>query len=228
MLKTFRDFICYNQGRLIEYEFMLGLKHKRLREAFEEMRLEDSRNILEDLLVYSIDNCRDAYYNNFKYCEQLFLKKYNLESINLEMKVQTILNKSKYLDLANNRTKITESLKTTNIEDDSCLYYVANNQSTCLSKDNLKITIPMSLKNNLLSSEFIDQFMPTNEIIKEESLWGIFSIESLDASFSFNKDDEDIGYIFADIFSIYLIQHYIHTNYSNTFKKSIALHNSNN
>lgn len=83
------------------------------------------------------------------------------------------------------------------------------------------IIVPMTLMNNDLDNEFRDCFFGA---VPDESraMWGFLCFDHPIAGY-FLDDDVKIGYIFADLLSLYFISAHIHTSRSQTFQKACSL-----
>ena len=90
-----------------------------------------------------------------------------------------------------------------------------NNDSRSFYKSTL--IIPMTLWNNKLSKEFIKNF--TSSFVVDRYIFGFLCFDHIETDY-FNDDlDVQVGYIFADILSIYLFMRLVYTELSKTINK---------
>jgi hypothetical protein len=91
--------------------------------------------------------------------------------------------------------------------------------STCYKST---LVIPMTLvsSNNSLPSEFTDYFKIKYNSTKTSI--GFLCLDHRNINFFDEREDVDLGYIFADLLSLYLIQNLTCTDYSNIYKESTS------
>lgn len=80
------------------------------------------------------------------------------------------------------------------------------------------LVIPMTLVNNQLRPEFKEVFGATDNSGKK-SVFGFLCLDNHEADY-FKKEDISIGYVFADLLSLYLIQRYSLVVNSTTFRRA--------
>lgn len=86
------------------------------------------------------------------------------------------------------------------------------------------LIIPMTLNNNKLSGTFKEK---VNIQDVEKVIFGFLCFDHVDKDY-FNEDtDVSLGYIFADLLSVYLFNRLVYTEISNTFKMVDDLLNNN-
>jgi hypothetical protein len=80
------------------------------------------------------------------------------------------------------------------------------------------IIIPMTLRENKYGNpEFFKRFRIQDDT--ERAIYGFLCIDHHQEDFFEQEPDQRIGYIFADIMSLYLITHLTYTRYSKTYPK---------
>jgi len=77
--------------------------------------------------------------------------------------------------------------------------------------------IPMTLINNDLSDEFKRRFFENN-LDGERTIWGFLCFDHPTINYFDRERDSAIGYIWADLLSLYFISAHIHTELSDTVK----------
>lgn len=92
------------------------------------------------------------------------------------------------------------------------------------------LVIPMSIANNIngtnLSSEFQQHFKLQNPL--QRAILGFLCLDHVEKFFFEQSEDVDLGYIFSDIMSLYLIDTLTYTNYSRTYTESMKIINKSN
>lgn len=78
------------------------------------------------------------------------------------------------------------------------------------------LIIPMTLWNSNLTDEFIELF-GGSDIKIDRMIFGYLCFDNISENY-FNDDDIQIGYIFADLMSLYIINMLMYTSYSKTYK----------
>ncbi|MBA1443837.1 MAG: hypothetical protein M3H12_10030 [Chromatiales bacterium] len=269
--------ICYNQGKLAEYSYLAGEKHKALKET---MRGPDRKNIskikqlrdeLTNFLNIELKNASDE---NFKLIKQYFenrsekepricikvhnegmivplfrdRRSINDESYPIEANTgfSEIAKKTGYEFLCNN---IPASIKNNSyinarIIPDRLTHYKEQSLIQRLRKiDDVDwancwkeaegeagernhppletcykstLIIPMTLLNNSLSREFIQRF-EIEEKVSPRSIYGFLCFDHQEIDYFDKKPDITIGYILADMLSLYLINSLTYVDYSTTF-----------
>lgn len=88
------------------------------------------------------------------------------------------------------------------------------------------LVVPMTLMNSedWLSHEFRMHFSIERE--RQKASFGFLCLDHQCKNFFNEKEDVDLGYIFADILSLYLIKRLTYTTYSRTFNEALTLINS--
>ncbi len=86
------------------------------------------------------------------------------------------------------------------------------------------LVIPMTLVNNTLSEQFKNHFKV--DAISPKTIYGFLCFDNHTQGFFDEEHDVWIGYIFADILSLYLIDKLTYTTYSNTFNEATKLINA--
>ena len=92
------------------------------------------------------------------------------------------------------------------------------------------LIIPLTLLNNKnLKESFREHFEIPKTLSNDEepgrAIYGFLCIDHMEANFFNSEVDTKIGYIFADILSIFLIHNLIYTKYSKTFKNARKISN---
>ena len=83
------------------------------------------------------------------------------------------------------------------------------------------MVIPMSLRTQDIDVEFKKHFSLTKvPIERERIIFGFLCLDHQDTNFFEPEIDKLVGYIFADLLSLYLIQQLTHTEYSEIYRKS--------
>lgn len=83
------------------------------------------------------------------------------------------------------------------------------------------LIVPMTLINNDLDDAFRTTFFkdnPPDIKNKTRTIWGFLCLDHPSVNYFRQLEDIYVGYIFADLLSLYLISLYIHTDRSDTFR----------
>jgi len=83
----------------------------------------------------------------------------------------------------------------------------------------------MTLVNNTLSVEFKNRFAIQEASLK--TIYGFLCLDSHVLNFFNKNQDISIGYMFADLLSLYLINKLIYTTHSSTYKKALTVISKN-
>jgi hypothetical protein len=270
-LKKIREFVCFNQKQLIQYEYLVSERHKELRKYLESNSNEDEiSELLQNLIDIAYGNLLNILYENVENIYSM------LKSIGLEIEpnitIKTLENGA-VLDFF--RSHASANLSTTKIEsntgfseimnDSKRMYFIRHDLETdFLNEDydnprlnaNLRekfrrgeisweecwtavegseesfhyrstLIIPMSIRVNENDDEvFIKKFSRNvSHSDKVRTVWGFLCFDSTEKNVFKDMEDElrDIGYIVADILSLYLMFFYNHISGSETFNEALKI-----
>ncbi|WP_177419808.1 hypothetical protein [endosymbiont of Lamellibrachia barhami] len=269
--------VCFNQGKLAEYGYLAGEKHKALKDAMRgtgEKNKSDIKTLRDELTNYLNLELKNASDENFKFLKQYFEGRSELEpriciKVHNEGKIvplfrdrrsiddesypieantgfSEIANKTGYQFLCNNIPAAIKNNSYVNarINSDRVTHYKEQNiferlrkvddtdwakcwnevegvagernyppLETCYKST---LIIPMTLLNNTLSGEFIQRF-EIEEKVSPRSIYGFLCFDHQEINYFNKKPDITIGYILADMLSLYLINSLTYVDYSTTF-----------
>lgn len=235
MTKKLSEFICFNQGQLIEYEYLIAKKHAKLKNFishFHDLAINENdfikasnikHNELAELLIDLYDTCATS----LKIILQQNISKINtifdLKDLNFTVELLDFENNqyNKYnfynSDLTFEENKNLD-LPSESLTDNSIYTKLIFNNEREYKKENIVI-IPMTLRNNEdLSDEFKQSFFKGSA----SHIWGFITIRS---SESFSQKNIDLAHIITDIISLYFIFFHDHTEGSQSFNKALELLN---
>lgn len=238
MTKAISDFICFNQGQLIQYEYLIAQTHANLKDFLNHLNCSnnDKNNIdiasinvrmeLIELLTDVYTTCE----TNLK-----ILLQQNISKINTIFDLKDFNFTVELLDFENNQynkynfynsdftfeENQNSDFPSESLTDNSIYTKLIFNNERDYKKENIVI-IPMTLRNNEdLSDEFKQNFFKGSA----SHIWGFITIRS---SENFSQKDIDLAHIITDIISLYFIFFHDHTEGSQSFNKAIELLNTKN
>lgn len=276
-----REVICYNQGAYVQYTFLAGEHHKRLKDALHESPtdIDALRKLCSELEGFlnkqlygvSLQNFRfiKAYFRGYPHdreprlCIKGHYKEGELDYIVPLVREKRVSYRSKYALESNSgflyvnthgrhfkcddipesivaddyrNARINTSLArayhaepATSSEDHSFQFDQAwincwdspspVDPSSCYKST---IIIPMTLWNNKLDESFLRKLrdkQTTDIDMKAQTIFGYLCLDHVEAGYFNDDSDIDVGYIFADILSLYLITQAIYTTLSTTYSK---------
>ncbi len=274
MFSTLKEAICFNQGKYIEFEYLVGEKHKALKNALSQTNpsIEEIASCHEKLVKYIYNQLSAISKRNFEY----LLRYYSLGSRSrFPARICIKLARDNYIVDAFRQKRIyrVESHpidRNTGFKYvfDNGTYYLRNNLPgeairglyinprlddqrvrnykpprfhrdiidfkwcDCWNKDpgpipadwNLScykstLIVPMTLINNELDNEFKDSFFNVKPY-NNRTIWGFLCFDHPTVNYFKEDEDMSVGYIFADVLSLYFLSTHIHTSISNTFGKA--------
>lgn len=277
-----KNAVCYNQGRYIQFEYLLGLNHKDLKDSIKAR--DNTPNILSKLneLTQYIENELQTISNcNFKYlldyfrmqdrskfqpricikgtkdgkitdlyrssAREYFVPEHSVESNSgFEYVVNegifficnNIPNEAKYGRYRNprlddNRVRNYNPKRTLFRKDKEDLEW----HQCWKNEDNISagwhrscykstLIVPMTLINNDLSPDFKKRFF-TEQQKDNRTIWGFLCFDHPNINYFNEKSDINMGYIFADILSLYYVSAYIHTEISNAYNEAETIGGEN-
>jgi len=230
MINKLRDFICFNQGQLLQYEYLIAKKHKILKEYLNEIECKKI-NILSEVEKDKLVNIlTDLYINSEKellsILEKNFIKIlsiFNIEDLSYTVElldfnendknvIYRFFDSSTEIDINNQKS----SLISQNIALDNIITY---GKQDFINSEQKSIIIPMTLRaNENLTSEFRDSFF-TKE--SESKIWGFIYFNSPNTLFS--NEHLDICHIISDTLSLYFMFFHDHIEGSNSFSEALDL-----
>lgn len=274
-IKSIREFICYNQKELIQYEYIVSQTHKELRHCLEDkdkdIELEALDNAIQKLIDTAYSELLKILYKNTEYINNLF------ESIGIKdnprITIKT-LEGGRVLDFF--RAHSTASLTTSEIENNTgfkeimsspkVMSFLRNNleedfinnkyknhrlnddlREALAKKENgiswedcwspitdggkdkfpyrSTLIIPMSIRiSEQDNSTFVDKFYKTIEHANRvRTVWGFLCFDYEQENIFLNREEnlKDIGYIIADVLSLYLMFFYDHISGSETVENAL-------
>lgn len=281
--KLIGDLLCHNQGRYVQYEYILGERHKDLKTALasRDSTAKDIRGLISQLVDYSNNELADISKENFDYllkyfngrselvpriCIKILNKKNQIvdvfrtvrayyvdphdihENTGFQQVVETgrfyicnnIPNKAKkglYGNPRLDKQRVPNYNEPKRLgffsKDDldnlwcDCWFKKSDGVSNdiapelrCMSCYKSTLILPMTLMNNRgFDAEFQSKFFGK---IPEKSrgIWGFLCLDHPKVNYFNRNDDILVGYIFADIMSLYFISNFVHTEISKTFAQA--------
>lgn len=280
LIRLLKDFICYNQGKYIEYEFLIGERHKALKTELSkhDFSIEILRSCWQKLISYIGDQLTVISKANF---DRYLVQYYDL-TIRSNIPVRICIKGArgdKIVDLLRHedRRYYTDEhpvKANTGFQYvyDNGTYYLCDDipkearrgfyvnprlRDSCarnykiswrdrLSRDEIDhnwcncwevdskiphwqnscykstLIIPMTLINNELGDEFKGGFFIRPPAVNR-IIWGFLCFDHPTTRYFAIPDDWRVGYIFADILSLYFISAHIHTTRSKTWLKATEI-----
>jgi len=273
LLSFLKDTICYNQGRYIQFEYLLGLKHKELKETLTNKDASEILAKLNELTQYIEDELQTVSNHNFQSLSDYFKKQnrskflprvcikgtkegkiidlyrssareYFVSEHTIESNTgfEYVVNEGIYFICNDLPNKAKQGHYRNPRLDDNCVRNYAPKRTffrlgkdtedlrwqQCWKKEvaigadwhracyKSTLIIPMTLINNDLSPNFKKRFF-TERQKNNRTIWGFLCFDHPSIDYFNAEDDEKIGYIFADILSLYYVSAYIHTEISETY-----------
>lgn len=278
LVRLLNRFICHNQGRYIEFEFLLGSRHKKLKESLKngDPNAETVYNNCKELLRFITRELEAITKENFSTMVEYFsLVKKSKWPPRICVKGMT---ENQIADLHRSRRgayyvpphPIESNTGFEKVSREG-IWYIENDIpgkaregfyknpriidrnarnykrpfSTWFSKDatdhawiscwkndddgseakvescyKSTMIIPMTLIRNQLSDEFARMFFD-DRFPRDRAIWGFLCFDHTNLNYFDEDTDRRMGYIFADILSLYYVSSFIHTQISETFCKSI-------
>lgn len=270
--KKIKEFICYNQGRYIQFEYLLGLKHRDLKKAVTATTPSPAMiaDNCENLLSFIHTELKAVSERNFDLIKKFFGESKNYETPP-RVCIKIISEDNKIVTLY--RTEKVDFEQAFPIELDRGFSYVQQNGVFFLENDipqavkngsyftpglsqriasaysrgwwkkkeiDLKwcqcwedykghpsretscyrsmVIVPMTLLNCDLSFDFKRNFFK-NSPDGDRTIWGFLCMDHVAPNYFDVGIDVNLGYIVADILSLYYISAYIHTAISETAQK---------
>lgn len=270
-INSIREFICFNQKELIQYEYVVSQKHKNLRQYLENDNFNKDRldEIIQDLITTSYTDLIKILDSNIPLINQLFnsvgisknpritIKTIEDGSVldffrsHAEVTLSTseienntgfseIMNSSKVMSFLRNNleedfikgkyknqrlnAKLRKKLIAKEVTWEEC-WSPIRNDTTKVSCYRSTLIIPMAIRvNETDNATFINKF---SKIIAHaentRTVWGFLCFDYDEKNIFLNNEDElkNIGYIIADILSLFLMFFYDHISGSETFNTAI-------
>lgn len=291
-IKTLNDFICYNQGWLAQYPFIVGELHKHIKEEFRKKNNGDGMNKillqqhyqdLNERLTSHQENILAENYNKYmtshfegrsrvqpRICikgigriegdeigvvdifrpESEYITEYPIHSNKgfyevyktgkwyICNDIPTAAKKDEYFNPRLDNRKV-RTIYLANMENNTPEQNLEK-WIACWSENKREdnpepekpserscykstLIIPMTLINNEdLQDNFKRHFkIPRHPIGKEmaRAIYGFLCFDHQEINFFNEEVDVPVGYVFADIMSLYLVYRLTYTEYSQTFKK---------
>ncbi len=276
ILKILASAVCYNQGKYIEFEFLVSEKHKSLKTATYQATpdLNEVAKCYDELLAHMEMQLQTVSKKNFQFLRDYFCagkrsryapricikvvksgkiaEGYRSEKRTYFLSEHSPGENTGFESVVENGTYYLEN----NIPESAIKGYYKNPRLDPLRVHNYKasrksrfvqesidqdwvdcwfrepsdpppikwqcacykstLIIPMTLINNDLDSEFRDTFFgPVPE--ESRAIWGFLCFDHPTTEYFNEEDDVKIGYIFADVLSLYFISAHIHNSRSKTF-----------
>jgi len=274
LLPFVKDIICYNQGRYIQFEYLLGLNHKDLKEALKKEETHEILKKLDELTQYIGDELQTVSNHNFQYLLDYFKKQdrskflpricikgtkeekiidlyrstkreYFVSEHPVESNTgfKSVVDEGIYF-LRNNLPNTAKNgyYKNPRLDDNCARNYTPKRKSLKKDREDLEwhqcwkkeraidagwhnacykstLIVPMTLINNDLSPNFKKRFF-TEQQKDNRTIWGFLCFDHPNVNYFNEENDVKIGYIFADILSLYYVSAYIHTEISETYKRA--------
>jgi hypothetical protein len=229
MISKLKDFICFNQGQLLQYEYIIAKKHTALKNILNKPHYKKTTSISDKDKDILINILTTLYIDGEK--ELLSVLDKNTQKILDIFGKQDLFYTVKVLDLDENENDVTfdffdSSIKKINkfnpslVNQNKEIYKIINyGKRDFIDSDNKTIIIPMTLRaNEDLTSEFKDGFFTEDNVSK---IWGLVYFNT--KSSLFEKEDLDICHIISDILSLYFMFFHDHIDGSASFKKAFDL-----
>lgn len=233
MLTNLQDFICFNQGQLIQYEYLIAKKHTLLKDFLHEMKCnnyiefknKEQEQCLLDLVTDLYITCEDQLLSvlekNFEKIREIF----KIEDLHIAIKLidEDEYNRNmvfSFFDSDSTKVEI-NSQNASPMNDDIYNTIIKFSQKHFITNSPESImVIPMTLRANVdLTEEFKTTFFRNG---KQSHIWGFLYFGSQKTSF--NKDAYiNVGHIIADMISLYFIFFHDHTEGSQSFKDALKL-----
>lgn len=276
LIKLINRMVCYNQGRYIEFEYLLGLKHKDIK---DELPVSPGSERLtaccEELLRFAYFELQQITEKNFKFIIEYFTGS-GRSKIPPRVCIKALHN-DRIVDLFRNKrgryyVKEHPIKSNSGIEYvfQNGMYYIQNDIAMQAKQGHYKnpriidqrvrnyskpfrwpysdssderwiscwtnndddspphpescykstLIIPMTLLNNDLSDEFRKSFF-RNSVQGDRTIWGFLCLDHVKTDYFLDEMDRMLGYLFADILSLYYISTYIHTENSGSFSRAM-------
>lgn len=230
MINKLRKFICFNQGQLLQYEYLVAKKHRLLRDYLNEIHCkklslsdihkEELVKLLTNLYIDSEKNLIIILEKNFIKIQDIF----NINDLHFTIKLLDLdeNGKSVAYTFFDNSTHIKKDnqdsfLINQNARFDSIVTYGENHFADL--EHNSNIVIPMTLRaNEDLTQEFKKDFF-TQE--SESHIWGFVCFDS--KKNTFKNEHLELSHIIADIISLYFMFFHDHTEGSKSFYEALDL-----
>jgi len=280
LIPLINKFICYNQGKYIQFEYLLGLKHKLLKAELKENghNPDKVKEHHDEILRFTHSELKNISTQNFEFILEYFeivkksklLPRVCIKGANQEKVVDLFRNKrgpyyvtghpvksnsgfahvfregiwflendipsqakeGRYVNprlddqrVRNYNKTFGVKLNKEKIDVNWMDCWVKNDDATPALRESCyksTLIIPMTLRNNEVSDEFIKKFF-TNEFSKDRTIWQFLCFDHPVTGYFDDKRDKRIGYIFADILSLYFIAAFIHTENSENFEKAAEI-----
>ena len=270
-IQSIREFICFNQKELIQYEYVVSQKHKSLRQYLENEKINTNKldEIIQDLINTSYLDLLKILDTNIQLINQLFTSIGISKSPRITIKTledgsvldffrshanatlstseidnntgfSEIMNSSKVMSFLRNNLeedfingkyknqrlneKLRKKLIAKEVTWEECWTPIDDEMNGILCYRSTLI-IPMAIRVNETDNKiFIDKF---SKIISHaentRTVWGFLCFDYDEKNIFLNKEDElkNIGYIIADILSLYLMFFYDHVSGSETFNNAL-------
>ncbi len=242
-LKYARKAAYLNQSELVEYLYISSVFHRNFKEKFSlnkdnpaEDEKKEVRRALVALIRYLDVNLQKISEKNIEILSEYFSKRKLPHtdislSVFVENEIIEIVRKSGNNVIYN--SKIKENTAFSYVKKNG-IFFICNNIPDKIKKKRYKdpnlesenypynsfLTIPLTLRNSDLSTVY----KKLNRIKNiERTIFGFLSFKHPDINFFNEHDDIDIGYIFADFLSLYIITRLNFTVYSKTFNDAIDI-----
>ena len=271
LLSLLKATICFNQGALIEYSFLVAEKHKAMKSTYlsGEGDVETLQRLTGDLMNYLNRNFFEITFKNFDFIHSYFSRrsvgiprvcvKGNFKTDNsqtvisifrdrpveynsdtriemnsgffsikqngrffVENNLPEAVLKRHYVNPRLNVQKIRDdakggkSLNEISAEWDRYWYDYQPERKGDRSFYKSTLIIPLTLWNNDLSPEFKKLIRIENI---ERFIFGFLCFDHRDENYFDMEADVNVGYIFADILSVYVFNRMAYTDASSTFAK---------
>lgn len=161
-----------------------------------------------------------SFYINNNIPLSIFENKYTNPRLNIE-KIRAYKEDNRGLDTQESLKKLTEEVWWGFWEDSKFFTSDVERAKGCYKST---LIIPLTVKNNALSALFLEL---TNVPNVDREIYAFLCMDSEKIDF-FTDNDVNIGYIYADLLSLYLLASLNFTENSKTYKKALKLLNKQN
>lgn len=278
-LSLLNKFICFNQGKYIQFEYLVGLNHKEMKKEItkdqpDKNRVEESLKALEK---FALNEKKEISKRNFDFIIEYFnlgrRSKFSpricIKGVTPEREISDFIRDHRITGMK--KTPIESNTGFKHVSDNGTYYLCQNIPVSATvgtyinprlmdgfvrsfspkflfkfkrdkidldwcrcwdvepdSKNHLHweyscykstLIIPMTLINNELSDTFKTSFFKNNPL-DNRTIWGFLCIDHPTINYFDEEKDIKMGYIFADILSLYFISTYIHTEASESYLKA--------
>jgi len=274
LLTNTKDFICYNQGEYAQYNFLVSLRHQKLKKARSK---DDIKAKLDSLNKFVFSQADAVFTKNFEIIKKFFSERDKelprvcvkchddkKQIVDVFRDRQAYINKpyhisdntgfnevyktgEAYLNNDIPRTAMKGLYKNPRLHIGAAKNYIVSKSFSPQGPDTTwnncwnptieagtetpspaescyksTLIVPMTLLNNELSDEFKVAFKIDKKQVdlvdeKPRAIWGYLCLDHVERDY-FKKDmDAALGYIFADMLSLYLITKLTYTEYSKTY-----------